>query len=223
MFPAFSKIQREQNRIRNIFFQTIHAVGLIAIPLSVATVILGPNFVHNYYLGRWDDAIVAMQWLTLYGFMRSIAANMGPILKAMGKPQWLSALALWRLITMAILLYPAILWKGIVGVSILSAAVAVVDFGIAAWMTKRLIGGSYVVYVRVLGPATLTALFGAGVAWLFLPLVPPIHRLFPLLIASIVMVALYVGVMWWADGLFRQLAISVMNRFGPTRRLVAHL
>ena len=223
MFPAFSKIQREQERIRHIFFQTVHAVGLIAIPLSVATVVLGPNFVHNYYLGRWDNATIAMQWLTLYGFMRAIAANMGPILKAMGKPQWISALALGRLVVMAALLYPAILWKGIVGVSILSAVVAIIDFGIAAWMTRKLIGGSYSTYLRVLGPATLTAFLAAGVAWLTLPLVPHIHRLFPLLIASLVMVVLYVGIMWWADDLFRQLSISAMNRFGPTRSLAARL
>ena len=223
MFPAFSKIQREQDRVRNIFFQTVHAVGLVAIPISAATVILGPNFVHNYYQGRWDDAILAMQWLTIYGFMRSIAANMGPILKAMGKPQWISALALWRLITMAVLLYPAILWKGIVGVSILSAAVAMVDFAIAAWMTRRLIGGSYWTYVRVLGPATLAALFSALAGWLLIPWIPPIHRLFPLLIALAVMGGLYGLIMWWADGLFRQLSISVMRRFGPTRRLAAHL
>ncbi len=221
MFPAFSKIQREQDRVRNIFFQTIHAVGLVAAPLSVATIVLGPNFVHNYYLGRWDDAIIAMQWLTIYGFMRSIAANMGPILRAMGKPQWISALALWRLITMAALLYPAILWKGIVGVSILSAAVAVVDFGIAAWMTKRLIGGSYVTYARVLSPAMLAAIFSAAAAWLLLDYIPAIHRLFPFLIASIVMAALYAGLMWWGDDLFRQLALGVMRRFGPTRGLAA--
>lgn len=223
MFPAFSKIQKEQERIRKIFFQTIHVVVLVAAPISVATIILGPNFVHTYYLGRWDDAIVAMQWLTIYGFIRSIAANMGPILRAMGKPQWLSALALWRLITMAVLLYPAILWKGIVGVSILSAAVAIVDFGIAAWMTKRLIGGSYVTYVTALGPALLVAAITAGVGWLMLSLVPPIHRMFPLLIALIVMAGLYGLIMWWADSLFRQLSVSVMRRFGPTQKLAARL
>ena len=223
MFPAFSRIQKEQERIRKIFFQTIHMVVLVAAPISVATIILGPNFVHTYYLGRWDDAIVAMQWLTIYGFIRSIAANMGPILRAMGKPQWLSALALWRLITMAVLLYPAILWKGIVGVSILSAAVAIVDFGIAAWMTKRLIGGSYATYVRALGPALLVAAITAGVGWLMLSLVPPIHRMFPLLIALIVMAGLYGLIMWRADSLFRQLAISVMRRFGPTQKLAARL
>jgi len=223
MFPAFSKIQGERERVRNIFFQTIHAVGLIAIPVSLATIVLGPNFVHNYYLGRWDDAILAMQWLTVYGFMRSIAANMGPILRALGKPQWISALALWRFITMAVLLYPAILWKGIVGVSILSAAVAVVDFGIAAWMTKRLIGGAYRTYFKVLSPATIIAAMSAGAGWLALSLTPPIHRLFPLLIALIIMAGLYFFIMWWADALFRQLSLSLMRRFGPTRKLAARL
>ena len=223
MFPAFSKIQQQQERIRTIFFQTIHAVGLLAAPISIATIVLGPNFVHYYYLGRWDDAIVAMQWLTIYGFIRSVAANMGPILRAMGKPQWISALALWRFITMAVLLYPAILWRGIVGVSILSAAVAIVDFAIAAWMTRRLIGGAYGTYVKELGPATLAGVVSAGVGWLLLPLTPPIHRLFPLLVALTVMAILYVLIMWWADSLFRQLSLSLLRRFGPTQRLAARL
>ncbi len=212
MFPAFSKIQKEQARIRRIFFQTIHAIGLLAAPISVATIVLGPTFVHEYYLGRWDDAIVAMQWLTIYGFARSIAANMGPIMRAMGKPQWLSALALWRFITMAVLLYPAILWKGIVGVSILSAAVAVVDFGIAAWMTKRLIGAGYGPYARILGPALAAAAVSALAAWLAMPYFPAPHRLVPFLLAGVLMMLLYGVIMWLADGLFRELARSVFRR-----------
>ena len=212
MFPAFSKIQKERERIRRIFFQTIHAIGLLAAPISIATIVLGPTFVHEYYLGRWDGAIVAMQWLTVYGFARSIAANMGPIMRAMGKPQWLSALALWRFITMAIFLYPAILWKGIVGVSILSAVVAVVDFGIAAWITNRLIGGGYAPYARVLGPALAAAALSASIAWLALPYWPSPHRLFPFLLSGILMMALYAGVMWRADSLFRQLSLSALHR-----------
>ena len=212
MFPAFSKIQRDPERIRRIFFQTVHAIGLLAAPISIATIVLGPTFVHEYYLGRWDDAIVAMQWLTVYGFARSIAANMGPIMRAMGKPQWLSALALWRFITMAVLLYPAILWKGIIGVSILSALVAVVDFGIAAWMTKQLIGGRYRTYIRILGPSLAAATLSALIAWLALPYLPSPHRLIPFLIAGVIMMALYAVIMWWADSLFRQLSLSAYHR-----------
>ncbi len=216
MFPAFSKIQREPARVRRIFFQTVHAIGLLAAPISIATIVLGPTFVHEYYLGRWDEAIVAMQWLTVYGFARSIAANMGPILRAMGKPQWLSALALWRFLTMLVLLYPAIRWKGIVGVSVLSAVVAVVDFGIAAWMTKQLIGGSYATYLRTLGPSLAAATVSAAIAWLMLPHIPAPHRLVPFVVAGGAMMAIYGAMMWWADELFRQLSRSAYRRLAPS-------
>ncbi|NUQ39227.1 MAG: lipopolysaccharide biosynthesis protein, partial [Caldilineales bacterium] len=104
MFPAFSLIQKEQERVRRVYFDTMHAVGLVSIPLAVGTLLLGPFFVHQYYLGKWDGAIVAMQWLTIYGLMRSIAANLGNIYRALGKPQWLTYLALWRFLTMLALL-----------------------------------------------------------------------------------------------------------------------
>ena len=155
MFPAFSLIQKEKERVRRIYFDTMHAVGLISIPLAVGTLLLGPYFVHHYYLGKWDGAIVAMQWLVIYGLMRSIAANLGNIYRALGKPQWLTYLALWRFLTMLALLIPAIRWGGIVGVSILSAVVAVIDFGISAWLGQKLLGGSYSEYTRRLGPILL--------------------------------------------------------------------
>ena len=218
MFPAFSKIQGERERVRRIFFETVHAVGILAVPISVGTIVLGPTFVHQYYQGRWDDAILPMQWLTIYGMIRSIAANMGPILRAQGKPQWISALALWRFITMAVFLYPAILWKGIVGVSILSAVVAMIDFGIAAWMTRRLIGGHYRTYVRVLAPATLAATLSALVAWLLLPYLPTIHRMVPFLVSGTIMVLLYGLIMWWADALFRQMTLALLRRLPLFRK-----
>jgi PST family polysaccharide transporter/lipopolysaccharide exporter len=216
MFPAFSKIQQDRERIRNIFFQTIHAVGLVSVPISVATIVLGPNFVHQYYLGKWDGAILSMQWLTIYGLIRSVAANMGPIMRAMGKPQWLSGLALWRLLTMAALLYPAILWRGVEGVSILSAVVAIVDFAIAAWLIKRLIGGSYFTYLHLFTPPLFAAGLAAGGGWLMLNRVPPIHRLFPLLVALGVMAVIYGLIMWLLDDMFRQMIGKMIQRLRPT-------
>ena len=87
----------------------------------------------------WAPVIVPLQWLAVYGLIRSLAANMGSIFRGLGKPQWLTYIAIWRLITMVLLLYPAIAWNGIVGVSILSVAVAIVDFIIAGDLVGRLV------------------------------------------------------------------------------------
>ena len=223
MFPAFSKIKDDKERVRRVFFDTMHAIGLVTIPLAVATFVLGPNFVHNYYQGKWDDAIPAMQILVIYGLVRSIAANMGNIYRASGNPQLLTYLALWRFITMAVLLIPAIRLGGIVGVAILSAVVAVIDFCIAAFLNKRVIGGSYSEYARRLGPISLISILSAVAAWLLLPAIPDTHRLLPFFVASIVMVLIYSLFSWMLDPIFRRIVISGMNRLGPTRRLAAHL
>ncbi|RME81443.1 MAG: lipopolysaccharide biosynthesis protein [Caldilineae bacterium] len=223
LFPAFSKLQDEPERLRRAFFYAIHSVGLVTIPLAVGVLALGPNFVHNYYLGKWDDAIVAMQWLAVYGLMRSVAAVVGNMYRSLGKPQWLTYLALWRFITMAVLLYPAIRWAGIVGVSVLSAVVAVVDFGIAAWLSERLLQGGYREYLRHLGPTLVLASVSALVAYLVLPLIPAPHRLLPFLVAGTIMVGLYALGSWWTDPVFRQVVLGALKRLGPAARLVARL
>ena len=223
MFPAFSKIQDDTTRVRRIFFDTIHAVGLVSIPLALGTLVLGPVFVHNYYNGKWDASIVAMEFLVIYGLMRSIAANMGNIYRALGKPHWLTYLAVWRLVTMAVLLIPAILWGGIVGVSVLSAVVAIIDFMIAAWMVNRILGGGYRDYFRHLGPTFLISGLSVTVAYLILPLVPSTFRLLPFLVAGIVMSIIYILLSWWLDPVFRRIAVGVLKQMGPTRRLATHL
>ncbi|HEY54100.1 MAG TPA: MOP flippase family protein [Caldilineae bacterium] len=223
MFPAFSKIQQERDRVRRIFFDTIQAVALISVPLALATLVLGPNFIHNYYQGKWDPAILAMQWLVIYGLARSLAANMGNIYRALGKPQWLTYLATWRLITMGVLLVPAIWWRGIVGVSILSAIVAVVDFIIATWLLNRLLASGYRPYFRRLGPIFLISGVSVGSAFLVMQVAPAPHRLIPFLLASIIMVLIYAVLSWFFEPAFRRITLGVLRQLGPTRGLAARL
>ncbi len=223
MFPAFSKIQDDYERIRRVFFDTIQAVGLLSIPLAIGTLVLGPYFVHFYYQGKWDDSILAMEWLVIYGLARSIAANMGNIYRSLGKPQWLTYLATWRLVTMLVLLIPSILWGGIVGVSILSAVVAVIDFIIAAWMVNRLLGGGYRPYIRRLGPIFLISGVSVGIAFLAMQVTPSTYRLLPFLVATLVMILIYSLLSWFFEPLFRRITIGMLNYMGPTRALAARL
>ncbi len=221
MFPAFSKIQDDRERVRRGYFETLHAVGLVTIPLAVGTFVLGPNFVHNYYSGKWDAAIIPLEWLTIYGLMRSISANLGSIYRALGKPEWLTYLALWRFLTMLILLYPALQWNGIIGVAMLSGIVSVVDMCIAAWGGNQLMGGGYVIYFRELGLTFVVSCVTAVVGYLLLPYVPSLHRMFPFLVAGTVMMTLYTFIMVWLDVRFRVMALGALVRLGQLRLTLA--
>jgi len=143
---------------------------------------------------------VPLQWLGIYGLIRSIAANMGNVFKAGGRPKWLTYIALWRLITMLLFLYPATKYYGIIGVSVLSAAVSVVDFFISAALVNRLIHATAMDYVRCLGPIFSVSLLSAAVARLLqLQFRVTPHARLAFLMALMIMVCLYAGGMWLVD------------------------
>jgi len=136
MFPAFSKVQDNLLALRDIYLRTTRYVSLISIPAAICIIAFAPEFINGVYGDPWAPSILPLQLLGIYGLIRSVAANMGSVLKAGGKPHWLVGIATFRLAVMAIGLYPATRYYGITGVSALSSVVAVVDFFISLILTR---------------------------------------------------------------------------------------
>jgi len=216
MFPAMSQLQDELRRMRRAFFQSMRYASLLAIPISVATIVFAHDFVYVVYGAKWAPAIVPIQFLAVYGGIRAVAANMGNVFKAGGKPQWLTGIALWRLATMLLFLYPATKYWGIVGVSALSAAVAVVDFGITVVLVNRVLKARPMAYVRTLGPLLLPALGSAGLTVLVQQAfrVTP-HPTIRLAMAAAIMGLTYTLVTWAYD---RELRTFVGSLVAGLRR-----
>ncbi|MCD6291178.1 MAG: lipopolysaccharide biosynthesis protein, partial [Anaerolineae bacterium] len=216
MFPAFSRMQNRVDEMRRTYFTAVRTVAWLSAPIAVATVVFAPNFVIGLYGDTWAPAVLPMQLLAVYGFIRSIAANMGNIFRAGGRPQWLVYIAAWRLATMALLLYPATHYYGIVGVSALSAGVAVVDFIISAWLVDKLLDASILEYVRILAPALGCGAVAAGAGRLVLG-VSWGRPLWGLLAAGIVMGIVYLPLIWLADGELRRW-VSMARHYIPRWR-----
>jgi len=191
LFPAYSKIQDNIEALRSAFFRTMHYVSLVTIPLSVGMIAFAGPFVDTLYGQRWAQAIVPLQWLGVYGLLRAIAVNFGSVFKAGGKPQWLTYIALLRLAVMGTLLYPATLYYGIVGVSVLSAFVAIADFTLSVVLTNRIIHGKLPDYVRTVGlPAVLSLLSAFAGMWVYQRMASG-HGLIALVVAGALMVTVY--------------------------------
>lgn len=211
-FPAFSKMQTDAARMRKAYFEVVHRVSVVALPICIVTIVFASDFVHILLTDKWAPAIAPMQILAIYGLIRSIAANMGIIFQSGGKPQWLSSIALWRLVTMTALLYPAIRWGGLIGVCVLSVLVAVVDFGISAYMVDKIIEARLVTYLRLLTPLFVYALLAAGIGYgaeqVLLSLgVWPVAAL---VAAGVVVVVVYGLLAWWRDAQVRAEGVKLL-------------
>lgn len=205
-FPAFSILQADVPRMRNAFFRQVRYVAALAVPIGVGTVIFAHDFVYTVLNEAWAPAIVPMQILAVYGVIRAVASNMGIIFQAGGKPQWLSRIALWRFVTMTVLLYPFISRGGVVGVSLLSAGIAMVDFVISAYLVDKILQARMITYARIAGPMLVYALLAGALGYLvnWLLLAQGLWDVAALLAGGVALVAVYALLTWWRDQELRQ-------------------
>ena len=117
IYPAFSSIQTDKSRLVRAFKKSLYAtigitlmvsLGIILFAQPLTLLILGP---------QWLAVIPALKVLTIYGIVRSVATVAGPIIKALDRPDIITKFAFFRLVVLAICVYPLTQRYGIVGTS----------------------------------------------------------------------------------------------------------
>ena len=211
LFPAYSKMQDDVTALRSVYFRTTKYVSMVSIPLSVGVIAFAGPFINALYGARYAQAIVPLQWLGVYGLFRAVAVNMGSVFKAGGKPQWLTYIAVLRLAVMGTLLYPATIYYGIVGVSVLSALVAAADFVLSAVLTNRIIHGKLTDYVRALAMPTLLSLATAALSVMAYARMSSQHGFIALVMAGALMATCYGLLMLVLDSDMRRAMMSLRH------------
>jgi len=220
MFPAFSKVRDDVVELRAFFLRTTRYIAYISIPLSVCIAVFADKFLTFAYGSKFLDIIWPLRILTIYGLLRSVAANMGGILKAGGKPNWLFNIAAARLAVMAALLYPATVRYGILGVSVLSAAVSIVDFAVSTWLVNRIVQARMLDYVSMLLPPFLIAVAAGAAANALYPHLAFLKGFIALPLGGGIMLGLYGVVLWLVAPEARQLVEGLYNDIKQRGRLM---
>ncbi len=119
LFPAFSKIQDDRERLRRAYLRGIRLVTLIVFPLHVLLIGLADPLVPWLFGEQWRPAVPVFQVFAAYGFVRGLAALVLPSLLAINYAQAIFVFNLFRLSFTV----PALLYLGFNGADILTTAV----------------------------------------------------------------------------------------------------
>ncbi len=214
MFPALARIREDLPLFRRVYFQALSYVSLFSVPVAGGTILFAPDLVSVIGTQKWQDMIVPMQWLAVYGLMRSLAANMGNVYRGGGRPHYLTYIAIWRLTTMVVFLYPVTVRWGIVGVSVLSAVVALVDFVISVELANRILQTGWLAYVQALWPTVGTGTAITALTWGGLEAFWPQPGIVRLLVGGMLYVLAY-GILVLA--MWRELRERITSRLGRRR------
>jgi len=118
MFPAFSKMQDDTPRLRSVYLTTLRMTAFASVPACFGIAAVAPSFVRAFLGPDWTGMILAMQILAIYGLLRAIGKTFGPIWKAIGRPDYITKLTAFRILLIAVLIYPMSSRFGITGTAV---------------------------------------------------------------------------------------------------------
>jgi len=163
MFPAYSKIQDNQKRVRGAYINVIRAISLITAPVMLGLMALAPEFVVVVFGAKWQPAILLIRILCVCGFVQSIHSTVGPLIQSQGRANLLFKLGLLGTFFIALAITIGLRW-GIYGVAILYASEQLLWSTYAQNIGNSLIGLKWNVFVRpIIRPFTIALFISAGI------------------------------------------------------------
>ncbi|MBN1875659.1 MAG: oligosaccharide flippase family protein, partial [Anaerolineae bacterium] len=139
LFPAFAALQNDLLRLRKSFlisYQMTVAVGFL---FSLGLALLSPEFILFALGEKWTPIIPTLRVLAIWGGFQMLSTTMVPLFRAVGKPDWWAKVQIFKVIILAILIYPFSIYWNIMGTSIAVLIAAILEVPIGLNFAQRVL------------------------------------------------------------------------------------
>jgi O-antigen/teichoic acid export membrane protein len=136
LFPAFSRMQDEPERMASAWVRVNRLVGAFTVPATLGLVIVAPEFVTAVLGARWEAAEPVIRLLAWVGLLQSLGTLNSAILQARDRTGTLLRYAVVALAASLVAFAVGLEW-GIVGVAAGYALASTVVEPYYAWLTAR--------------------------------------------------------------------------------------
>ncbi|MGH9580112.1 MAG: oligosaccharide flippase family protein, partial [Terriglobales bacterium] len=165
LFPLYSRVQDEPERLQRWLLLANTFVSLLTIPVMLLLFITAPEVLRGVYGPAWVEATVPLRILALAGIARSFYTVLDGLVKAKGRVYSL----FFRHLAFAVLVTSGALLGvryGIAGVAVGSAVAVSAMFLLMAGLSLELTGTSPTEFLATLRPGLVVGVFTALSAWI---------------------------------------------------------
>jgi len=164
-FPSLSKVQDDLKKLQNGYFRTLRFSTFLAFPGAAGIALVAPAFVRVFLGSDWLPTVPLMQTLAIWGGLRALDSTNSSALYALSRPDLALKLQLLRVIVIALGIYFAAEQYGLLGVTVLLIAAALLTAPIGIYVTLRQIEGSAYRCVRNIGHPIVGTLLMSGIVY----------------------------------------------------------
>jgi O-antigen/teichoic acid export membrane protein len=162
MFPAFSRIQDERQRIAEAWARAVRLVGAVTFPSLLGLMIVAPDFVAVVLGGRWSSATPVIQVLAWVALLQSLQTLNSNILQALDRTTTLLRYMAFFFVAHLTAFVVGLHW-GIVGVAVAYAISTSIVEPLYNFLSTRALGTHPLLVVRALSGVVQASLLMVAV------------------------------------------------------------
>jgi len=145
VFPLFSRLQKQPERLRQVLYQSSRLTSLGTFPIVFGIILITPELVPVLYGDKWIPSILAMQILSLGSLQSSISMYHKQLIRGIGKPGW-SLLPEIVLMVINVGGFIIVAPYGIEAVAIVSVVFQYASIPVFLWLSYRVVPYSFEAY-----------------------------------------------------------------------------
>jgi len=197
IFPAFSSIQEDKNRIKNIYLNVIQVLSFITFPMMIGLIAAAENFILGIFGTKWADVIPVIQILAIIGVTQTLVNPTGWIYTSQGKTKLMFWWGLFASTGVIIAIVIGVIIGSIYSVAMAYLIINLILIYPAIAIPCKLIDLKFREVVMNVFPVLLISSVMAAVIFLLGIILPEyFSNLIKLIIQVIIGIALYSGLMW---------------------------
>jgi O-antigen/teichoic acid export membrane protein len=149
-FPAYSKLQNEQQKLKEAYLKVLEAVIFISIPLAGVMFILAPEVTKIFLGEKWIPMVPTMRVLCIFGAVRSIQNTYGALYAGVGKPNLVAKVGGIELAVLIAIIYPLTVRWNIFGTALSTVIAITVSSVVGMFYVQRIIKFNYSRFVKII-------------------------------------------------------------------------
>jgi O-antigen/teichoic acid export membrane protein len=169
VFPTFSSIQQDDNRLRQGYLHAVGALALLFGPALAGLAVFAPEIL---YLAEQEPALTVLRLLALTVLFKGISVMTGSVYLAKGKSNYTLYWSVFNLAVSTPIMYWAASTASINGLAAAVAATTLVMLFLSQHLANRLIGLSFAAFFTTLARPAAVAAVVLATLWLLRPLLP---------------------------------------------------
>ena len=210
-FPAYARLEEEGGDTAELYGRILGGVALLTWPMACLLALLAEPFTVVVLGSRWLPIVPLLQALALYGFIRSLFSNSGPLFNAKGWPETVLKINIFQLGVLALVLYPLIERWGALGACVGTLAGILLSIPLVLVYLRRVAAVGLRLQFRSLQP-----LIGPGLAMVAAVLASQYSLVAAgewakLVVGVVVGLLAYAGVLYWRERQALTQAISLLR------------